>query len=60
MTPGEAIKFLEEAAKYFETRDTKGEDKAYWANVYNAENCRNIIELIEDMQAIINHGGTYQ
>ena len=60
MTPSEATKFLEESAKYFETRDTKGEDKAHWANVYNAENCRKVAQLIEDLQAIINHGGTYQ
>lgn len=54
ITPSEATKFLEEAAKYFETRDTKGEDSAYWANIYNAQNCRNIIELIQDLQAVIN------
>ena len=36
------IDFLEEAARYFETRPTKGEDRTHWANVYNAENCRKI------------------
>lgn len=42
-----AISFLKEAARYFENRSTGGEDSAYWANVYNAENCRKIIELLE-------------
>lgn len=42
-----AILFLTEAARYFENRDTGGEDRAYWANMYNAENCRNVIKLLE-------------
>ena len=40
----DSIKFLTLAASYFETRPTNGEDKAYWANVYNAEHCRKVIE----------------
>ena len=40
------IEFLEEAAQYFESRPTKGEDRAYWANVFNAENCRKIAEYL--------------
>lgn len=56
MTPSEAIKFLEEAAKYFENRDTGGEDKAYWSNVYNAENCRKVAELVKDLQDILRRG----
>lgn len=44
----DAIFFLDECAKYFETRDTKGEDRAYWSNVYNAENCRHIIGLLNE------------
>tara|TARA_R110000824_G_scaffold401790_1_gene616477 strand:- start:53927 stop:54334 length:408 start_codon:yes stop_codon:yes gene_type:complete len=43
------IGFLEEAAKYFETRSTGGEDRAYWANVYNALNCRLVAERIYEM-----------
>ena len=31
--------FLLEAARYFRKRPTNGEDRAHWANVYNAENC---------------------
>ena len=31
--------FLQEAARYFRKRPTGGEDRAHWANVYNAENC---------------------
>lgn len=42
-----AIEFLEEAARYFEKRPTHGEDKAYWSNVYNAENCLEIVNLIK-------------
>jgi hypothetical protein len=34
------VAFLNEAAGYFERRDTQGEDMAFWANVSNAENCR--------------------
>jgi hypothetical protein len=47
LNPEDAIKFLEEAAHYFENRPTGGEDKAYWSNVYNAENCRKIAEMIK-------------
>ena len=32
------MKWLDELARYFENRDTGGEDRAHWANVYNAEN----------------------
>lgn len=46
MGPPEAIAFLHECARYFERRDTKGEDRAHWSNVYNAANCRNIATLI--------------
>ncbi len=38
--------FLTEAARYFENRPIKGEDRAYWANVYNAENCREVAALL--------------
>ena len=49
MTAFEAISWLDACARYFETLDTRGEDKAYWANVYNAQNCRNIAELIKEL-----------
>ena len=32
------MKWLDELARYFENRDTGGEDRAHWANVYNSEN----------------------
>lgn len=32
--------WLQAAATYFEKRPTNGEDRAHWANVFNAENCR--------------------
>lgn len=40
------IDFLMEAARYFERRDIEGEDRAFWANVYNAENCRRIADRL--------------
>jgi hypothetical protein len=46
-TIGDAKRFLEETVKYFENRPTGGEDKAHWANVYNARNCRKVIEIID-------------
>lgn len=42
-----AIKFLNEAARYFEKRNTGGEDMAFWANTYNADNCRKIATLLQ-------------
>lgn len=36
------VRFLEEAARYFERRPTNGEDSAHWANVHNARRCREI------------------
>ncbi len=51
-----AQKFLELAARYFENRPTNGEDCAYWANVYNAENCRAAAKLLleKDMKEFFN------
>mgnify|MGYP007028080193 CR=1 FL=1 len=48
---GGEIAFLEEAARYFERRDTQGEDRAHWANVYNAENCRKIAKRLAALQS---------
>jgi hypothetical protein len=47
--PDVAILFLFETAQYFERRGTGGEDKAHWANVYNAEMCRKISQLIMEL-----------
>jgi hypothetical protein len=44
--PDDAVKFLREAARYFERRDTGGEDMAFWANVKNAETCQRIADLV--------------
>lgn len=41
------VTFLIAAAGYFEKRPTNGEDRAHWANVYNAANCRRIARRIE-------------
>lgn len=49
MTAFEAISWLEAAARYFEKRDTRGEDSAFWSNVYNAEQARDVAELIKEL-----------
>lgn len=36
-----------EAGKYFEKRPTGGEDTAFWANVYNAENANKVGAFLE-------------
>ena len=49
MNKKQAVEFLEEASNYFKNRVTNGEDKAYWANVYNSESCKKVIDiLVED------------
>lgn len=51
MTVDQAIKFLEDAATYFDNKvlATK-EDQSYWAYVTNAEGCRQIADLIKDIR----------
>ena len=44
------LTFLEETASYFINRSTGGEDRAHWANVYNAENCRKIASEIQRLR----------
>jgi len=46
----DAISFLEEAARYFENRQTNGEDRAHWSNVYNADNCRKIAGMLSTLE----------
>lgn len=41
------LKFLEDAAKFFENRPTGGDDMAFWANVVNADICRGIAIRME-------------
>lgn len=50
MTVDQAIKFLNDAADYFDKKvlATK-EDKSYWAYVTNAEGCRQIVDLIAEL-----------
>lgn len=50
MTIEQAIKFLNDAAEYFDkkTLETK-EDKSYWAYVTNATGCRQIADLIKEL-----------
>lgn len=44
------VEFLREAAKYFANRPTNGEDRAYWANVYNSEKCIKSADEIEQLR----------
>jgi len=46
-----SVAFLEEAANYFERRDTGGEDQAFWANAFNAKNCREAAAEITALRA---------
>lgn len=46
MTVAAASAFLMEAARYFRGRETGGEDRAFWSNVYNAENCEKIAAML--------------
>lgn len=46
--------FLTEASKYFANRPTGGEDRAYWANVYNSENCTKTLQLIESLYCALS------
>jgi len=47
MTRKDAVKFMREAARYFQNRPTGGEDAVHWSNVYNAENCIKIANMLE-------------
>jgi|LakMenE01Jun11ns_1017448.scaffolds.fasta_scaffold9815087_3 hypothetical protein len=49
MTTDEAIKWLEEAPRYFRNLSAVGEDRVHWANIYNSDNCLKIAELIKDL-----------
>lgn len=44
------VEFLREAANYFANRPTNGEDRAYWANVYNSEKCIKAADEIEHLR----------
>lgn len=41
------IIFLQLAADYFLRRDTHGEDRAHWANVYNSQHCLDIVKHLK-------------
>jgi hypothetical protein len=47
------VAFLTEAARYFETRPTGGEDAAHWSNVFNAKNCRKAADTLKRQAAEI-------
>ena len=48
-TTSTSVLFLLNAAEYFKGRPTGGEDKAYWANAYNADSCKRAAALIETL-----------
>ena len=45
------LEFLLETARYFRKRPTGGEDRAHWANIYNAENCE---KAAKEFRALID------
>lgn len=50
MTTEQAIKFLNDAAEYFDKKvQVTKEDQSYWAYVTNAEGCRQIADLIKEL-----------
>ena len=51
------VEFLREAANYFANRPTNGEDRAYWANVYNSEKC---IKAADEIEQLRNHVAVQQ
>ena len=51
-----AHQWLAECAAYFTKRDTGGEDRAHWANVYNVENCQKISAAIERLERQLPDG----
>lgn len=50
------IAWLREAARYFAARDTKGEDSAHWANVYNAENASKLADRLAALNPVEARG----
>lgn len=55
MTTEQALKFLEDAATYFDKKvlETK-EDRSYWAYVTNAEGLRQISDLIKEQKEAVD------
>ena len=45
------IAWLQEAARYFASRPTGGEDAAHWSNVYNAENANKIASHLDALSS---------
>lgn len=58
MTNQDMVEFLREASRYFLNRDTNGEDKAYWSNVYNSEKCNKIADYLEELKKGFRKHGT--
>lgn len=53
MTTKAAMAFMNDMAVYFENKSAGGDDAAYWAKVYNAENCRIIANMIHRIDRAI-------
>ena len=51
MSDAPITEWLDDLALYFETHDTNGEDRAHWANVYNAEIARKVKAALTAYQA---------
>ena len=43
------IGWLRDLARYFEARNTYGEDIGHWANVFNAENANNLADRLASL-----------
>lgn len=48
--------WLDEAARYFAGRPTKGEDSAHWANVHNAGNAQKIAARFRELSGLSEAG----
>ena len=52
------IEWLEACAKYFENKETYGDDMAHWSNVINAQNARKIrakLQAGDEMAKALEH-----
>lgn len=46
------VAFLRKVAEHFDALPTGGEDRAHWANVCNAANCRRIADRLAQLQSL--------
>lgn len=48
MTKEQAIEFLVECSTYFGNLPDNGEDRTFWANAFNSDNCKKIARHLEN------------